>query len=67
MVKIPGTTYKQEKKPVSFNQSNRKERLLLKWLDTKMVGFSGLCKELLYREMLKDEEFMNTCSLEDLE
>lgn len=58
---------KQEKKPVSFNKDNRKEALILRWLDTKFVSFAGLCKELLYKEMLKDEEFMNSCTLEDLE
>ena len=58
---------KQVKKPVSFNPNLGKEKLLLRWLDTKLLGFSGMCKELLYKEMLKDEDFMNTCSLEDLE
>lgn len=57
---------KQEKKPVSFNKENYKEALLLRWLDSKFIGFSGLCKELLYKEMLKDEEFMNNCTMEDL-
>lgn len=42
-------------KLVYFNINNEKEKNILKWANENLIGFSGLVKQLLYREMIKEK------------
>lgn len=49
-------------KPVYFNISNEKEKEILDYANDSILGFSGLVKQLIYKEMMKekrlDKKFM---------
>lgn len=49
-------------KPVYFNISNEKEKEILDYANNSILGFSGLVKQLIYKEMMKekrlDKKFM---------
>lgn len=43
-------------KLVYFNTRNEKEAEILKWSNDSLLGFSGLVKQLLYKEMLREKK-----------
>lgn len=42
-------------KPVYFNISNPKEKEILEYANDSILGFSGLVKQLIYREMMNEK------------
>ena len=56
---------KKENKLVYFNSNNKKEKEILSWLDSSFIGFSGLVKELLYKEILKDKNYKRNTDIEE--
>lgn len=47
---------KIKNKLVYFNTENDKEAQILKWSNDSLLGFSGLVKQLLYKEMLREKK-----------
>lgn len=45
-------------KLLHLNLKNDKERLINEWLEDGFVNFSSIVKQLLYKEAIKDEHFM---------
>lgn len=42
-------------KPVYFNISNEKEKEILEYANDSILGFSGLVKQLIYKEMINEK------------
>lgn len=42
-------------KPVYFNISNEKEKEILEYANESILGFSGLVKQLIYKEMINEK------------
>lgn len=42
-------------KPVYFNISNQKEKEILEYANDSILGFSGLVKQLIYKEMINEK------------
>lgn len=45
-------------KMVYFNVSNKNEELILKWSSQGVTSFSSRVKQMLYEEMMNDEDFL---------
>lgn len=45
-------------KPVYFNPENPRELELVVWIDNKFSSFGGLVKDLLYKEMKKEQGYI---------
>lgn len=46
---------KIKNKPVYFNINNEKEKEILEYANDSILGFSGLVKQLIYKEMINEK------------
>ncbi|MBQ3421017.1 MAG: hypothetical protein IJH34_04995 [Romboutsia sp.] len=52
-------------KPVYFNISNEKEKEILEYANDSILGFSGLVKQLIYKEMINEKRLEQKYKKED--
>ncbi|MBQ2408086.1 MAG: hypothetical protein II309_01520 [Bacilli bacterium] len=52
-------------KPVYFNISNQKEKEILEYANDSILGFSGLVKQLIYKEMINEKRLEQKYKKED--
>lgn len=52
-------------KPVYFNINNEKEKSILEYANDSILGFSGLVKQLIYKEMMKEKRLNQKYMKED--